>query len=86
MGDYTQLGIAGLTLGILFFIVRYFVSAMNKKDDILLRQHEELKELTIKGMETTEKFTQAVNTNTQTAKTSSDNLTKLILELIKSNK
>jgi hypothetical protein len=86
MGDYTQLGIAGLTLGILFFIVRYFVSAMNKKDEMLLKQHEELKELTIKGMESTEKFTQAVNLNTQTAKKSADNLTKLILEVIKTNK
>ena len=28
----TQFGIAGLTLGILFFIVRYFVKAMEGKD------------------------------------------------------
>lgn len=28
MTDYTQLGIAGLTLAILFFVVKYFISAL----------------------------------------------------------
>ena len=31
--DLTQLGISGLTLGILFVIVRYFISALTKKDE-----------------------------------------------------
>lgn len=35
MNDFTQLGIAGLTLAILFFVVRYFVAAMTKKDDYI---------------------------------------------------
>ena len=33
MNDYSQLGIAGLTLGILFFIVRWFVDTITKKDE-----------------------------------------------------
>lgn len=30
---FTQLGVAGITLAILFFIVRYFVDAMKAKDE-----------------------------------------------------
>lgn len=83
MDNFTQLGIAGITLAILFFIVRYFVQAMNKKDDVIELQHRELKDLTVKGMDQTAKFTEAVNKNTEAAKESSDNLTKMMLELIK---
>lgn len=36
MNDYSQLGIAGLTLGILFFIVRWFVATISKKDKQIL--------------------------------------------------
>ena len=36
MTDYTQFGIAGLTLGILFIIVKYFIEAINKKDAELI--------------------------------------------------
>lgn len=32
MEQITQLGISGLTLAILFFIVKYFVSTLDKKD------------------------------------------------------
>ena len=32
MEAWTQLGIAGLTLAILFFVVRYFVAAITAKD------------------------------------------------------
>jgi hypothetical protein len=32
MEQVTQLGVSGLTLGILFFIVRYFVTAIKEKD------------------------------------------------------
>jgi len=30
--EFSQLGISGLTLGILFFIVRYFITALKDKD------------------------------------------------------
>lgn len=33
MGELSQLGISGLALAILFFIVRYFVDAMKYKDN-----------------------------------------------------
>lgn len=33
--DWTQLGIAGFTLGILFLVVRFFISDSNKKGDLL---------------------------------------------------
>ena len=36
-GDWTQLGIAGATLIILFFVIRYFISAMTKKDDQIIK-------------------------------------------------
>jgi len=32
MQEFTQLGIAGLTLFILFFVVKYFVKAISDKD------------------------------------------------------
>ena len=34
MEQYTQLGLAGVTLGILFFTVQYFVKAINHKDSM----------------------------------------------------
>lgn len=97
MENWTQLGVSGLTLGILFFIVRYFVEAMDKKDDVISSQHKDLQELTIRSINATNKFTEAVNVNTnaakqaadvarqtaEVAKKTSDNLSKLMLKVIK---
>jgi len=33
MDNYSQLGISGLTLGILFFIVRWFITTISRKDE-----------------------------------------------------
>ena len=44
--EITQFGIAGLTLGILFFIVRYFVAALTRKDDQLLKKDDQVLEMT----------------------------------------
>ena len=35
MNELTNLGVAGVTLAILFFIVRYFVSTLTKKDEYI---------------------------------------------------
>lgn len=44
--EITQFGIAGLTLAILFFIVRYFVAALTKKDDQILKKDDQILEMT----------------------------------------
>jgi len=41
MQDYTQLGIAGATLGILFLVVRYFIQAIDKKDSYITKITEQ---------------------------------------------
>lgn len=89
MDGWTQLGIAGITLGILFFIVRYFVKAL--QDSRL-----DSKELTNKFITLAEEnikshtqLTSAITANTQvtresieSSKLSSDNLTALILKIV----
>jgi len=49
MTDYTQLGIAGATLGILLLVVRFFINFINRKDDQIQK--------------ITEKFADTVNTH-----------------------
>lgn len=41
MQDFTQLGIAGATLAILFLVVRYFIQAIDKKDTYITRITEQ---------------------------------------------
>ena len=44
MGDlelFTNLGLAGAALAIIWFIVRYFIQAMTKKDDFIIEQTKE---------------------------------------------
>ena len=50
METYTQLGIAGITLGILFFIVRYFVDTIKEKDRTTLELTRKLIEMGWKKM------------------------------------
>ena len=78
-----SLGSIGVVLSILFFIIRYFVSAMTRKDEVISQQYKELKELTIKNIESTDQFTKAITENTVIGKVNMDNLTKLIVEIIK---
>lgn len=87
------IGIVTTVLGVLGFVVKYFVSASTRKDEIIY-------ELTNKFIKTTEdtnkshsELTQAIDTNTkatressESSKRSSDNLTKLVLKIVKSNK
>lgn len=84
MGDWTQLGIAGLTLGILFFIVKYFVKEQTEN-------RIDAKELTERFIKMSEdsnrvqsKLTEAIQANTIATKNSTDNITKLLVEVIKS--
>jgi hypothetical protein len=43
---FTNLGLAGAALAIIFFIVRYFVQAMTKKDAYIVEQTKEFTTLT----------------------------------------
>ena len=43
---FSNLGLAGAALAIIFFIVRYFVKAMTKKDDFIINQTKEFTKLT----------------------------------------
>ncbi len=84
MENWTQLGIAGLTLAILAFIVRYFVSALDKKDARNIELANKLLDLSEENIKTNNKLAESIDKNTEIAKTTSDNLTKLMVEVIKS--
>lgn len=83
MDNWTQLGVSGLTLFILFFIVRYFVSALKQKD----QQYLELTEKFIKITEdnTIEKINlkNAIDANTAATRQTADSLTKLVMDVVK---
>lgn len=82
--NVTQLGIAGLTLAILFFIVRYFVEALKEKDKRNGDLADKLLDLSQRNIEANKKLSDSIDANTQATKTNTDNLSKLMLELIKS--
>lgn len=42
MEQFANYGIAGITLVILFFIVKYFVAAMTKKDETIEKQFNQV--------------------------------------------
>ena len=82
MEAYTQLGIAGLTLGILFFIVRYFISALDKKDGTISGLTDRFIKVTEDTNQSHAELTTAIGMNTkvtkesvEASKKSSDNFT-----------
>ena len=76
--EYTQLGLAGLTLGILFFIVRYFVSAMNSKDNLNQNLTEKFIKIAEDNIKTRGEQTQMMNKQVK----STDKLSKMIARLL----
>lgn len=83
MDALTQLGIAGATLGILLLVVKYFIQAVNKKDDIIIGQHRELTRLVERGIESQQRNTEVVKQNTEAIKKNSDDISHLIMKLVK---
>lgn len=90
MENYTQLGLAGATLAILFFIVKYFVAAMNKKDDTITDLHTKFIELSEKNIVSHNELTTSLKANTESnrqvavaTKEGNDKLTAMILKVIK---
>ena len=84
-----QFGLPGVMLGILFFVVKYFVEAMREKDVVIQTLTAKLMALTEEGLKSQNKLSQAIDANTQATKTSAemnkastDNLSKLVLELL----
>lgn len=83
MDNWTQLGVAGITLAILAFTVKYFVSAMTRKDEINIDLTNKFIKIAEENTEARLKLKDAIDVNTEATRTSADNLTKLILQLIK---
>lgn len=79
----TQLGIAGATLAILFFIVRYFVTAMLKKDDIILALTDKFIKIAEENTEARVGLTQAINTNTKATESGTKHLSGLMNKILK---
>lgn len=71
MNEWTQIGVSGATLFILFFIVKYFVAAMNKKDDTI-------QTFTNKFYELAEKFNVTITNHIEHERSAMENLTKSI--------
>lgn len=93
----TGFGIAGATLVILLFVIKFFldsqkkqqeffVDTIEKKDILLSNQHSEIKDLAEKGNAAIIKFTDALSANTEANKNNADNLTKVVFELMGKNK
>ena len=89
MESMAQFGLPGVMLGILFFVVKYFVEAMREKDVVIQRLTARLMEITEQSLKSQNKLSQAIDANTQATKTSAeinktstDNLSKLVLELM----
>lgn len=93
----TGFGIAGATLVILLFVIKFFldsqkkqqeffVDTIEKKDILLSNQHSEIKDLAEKGNDAIIKFTDALSANTEANKNNADNLTKVVFELMGKNK
>lgn len=90
MENWTPLGIAGATLGILYFIVRYFVKALEHKDALNMQLTDKFIEIAQENTEARVKLTQAIDANTQMTKVSNeiskqnaDMMTKLVVEAVK---
>lgn len=83
MDGYTQFGVAGVMLGIFFFIIRYFVSAMKESR----RDNKDLTDKFIKmnedNIKTNTNLTRSIEANTQITQKSTDMLTALTLKIIK---
>lgn len=82
---FTQLGISGLTLAILFFVVRYFVQAMTIKDKENAELTGKFIDMTRHNLESQSNLTRAIEANTISTKVSTDNLSKLMLKVLKQN-
>lgn len=88
--SWTQLGLAGATLAILFFIVKYFVATLNKKDVDITELNKKFIELSEKNITSHNELAQALDKNTQSnkevataTKEGNDKLTAMILKVIK---
>lgn len=88
--NITQLGVSGLTLGILYFVVKNFVKTINKKDEHIERLTEKFIDMGKQNIESHLGLTKSIDANTEatrqakeSSKKDNDNLSKLILKLIK---
>lgn len=79
--DFTQLGLAGAMLSILFFIVKYFVTALAAKDTSYTDLANKLLDLSNATVLSNQKLADAIQANTVANKQNIDTLTALILQL-----
>lgn len=80
--NWTQLGISGVTLSILFFIVRYFISALDKKDAVNLELTNKFIQIAEENTESRVNLKSAIETNTKVTKNMGEQLKKLSLSLV----
>lgn len=87
---FANLGLAGATLAILFFIVRYFVTAINAKDIVIKDLTAQFLQLAKDDIDSRNQHTKALDINTRSNETiakvasdSNDKLTVLILKAMK---
>lgn len=95
MDNATTIGLGSLAasiLGILFFVVKYFVKALNKKDEDIKELTEKLIKISEENIISHNQLAQSIDASTtsnkevaKATKDSSDKLTALMLRVIKSN-
>lgn len=87
--DYTQFGLAGLCLGIIFFIVKYFIENSQKKDSDLKELTEKFIAMTERAIEVQSDLSKSIEANTaitKAAATESDRLSQFMLKVFQSKK
>lgn len=83
MNGYDQLGMAGATLVILFFVVRYFVKAMDMKDTYNKMLTEKLVGLVEDNIASRGKLVESIDANTKATNVTTQNLEKLMIKILK---
>ena len=106
--DLTQVviiivGITTSTLSIIGIVIKaflsahktsleYFMRSIDKKDELIALQHQELRSIIEKGHQVTEKnsealerFTEAINANTITEKSNAEAFTTLLMNVVPNN-
>ena len=84
--SYALIGLIGACIAIISLIVKYFVSAIRDKDRVIEEQNKKMTEMIEQNIESREHLDRTIVANTDATVKSmkaTDNLSRLILQLIK---
>ncbi len=87
---YTQFGIAGLLVGIIFYIIRINITVIKSKDEKIIALTKGFMKIAQDSNESRRNLKKAIDANTEASKKAleasqqiSDNMTKLVMNILK---